>query len=198
MPAADILIGSVRVFKSPVGTAVPDENDIGYGDAWPAGWTELGYTAAPLTANLEREFINKMVEQALSKVGKYISGETLTLETTLAEFTMDNLALAWGGTVIDTAAGAGQVGMEELKGGGSICLSTLQWGFEGLYQDAACENQWPVRFFCIGEAEMGGQLEFGKTVQTGIPLRVEASEDLDKPAGQRLYHWQKVTANATS
>jgi len=195
MPAADVLIGAVRVWKSPVGTTRPDES-VAYGAAWGAGWEELGYTATPLTVNLEREFINKMVEQALSKVGKFISGETLTLETTLAEFTMDNLQLAWGGTVTEVAAAAGQEGYEELKGGGSICLSTLQWGFEGLYQDAACENQWPVRFFCIGEAEMGGQLEFGKTVQTGIPLRIEASEDLDQPAGQRLYHWLKVTADA--
>lgn len=193
MSAADVLITPVWVWTAPVGTARVYE-DVGYGVAWP-NWKRLGYTNSPLTVNLERTRINKMVEQARTKIGSIVSEENLTMETNLAEFTMDNLALAWGGMVTKTPAGASQAAYETLKGGGQVCLSTLQWGFEGLYQNEDCTVQQPFRFFCIGEAEMGGQLTFGKAEQTGIPLTVEASYDFDSGL---LFEWIKVTEPASS
>lgn len=189
MSAADVLITPVWVWTSPAGTARVYE-DVAYGAAWP-GWKRLGYTNSPLTTNLERERQNKMVEQAMAKIGSKVTGETLVIETSLAEFTLSNLALLWPGRLTITPAAVGQPGVERLSGGGEsyACLSTLQWGFEGLYQNEDCSVNLPLRFFCIGEAEMGGELEFGKAVQTGLPLRVEASFDF---ATGLLYEWVKV------
>jgi hypothetical protein len=193
MAVADILITPVWVWSSPVGTPRPYES-VAYGAAWP-GWKRLGYTNSPLTSNLERERTNKMVEQAMSKVGSQVTGETLTFETALAEFTLANLQLLWPGILTITPAAVGQPGTERLVGGNKACLSTLQWGFEGLYQNEDCSVSLPLRFWCIGEAEMGGQLEFGKATQTGLPLRVEASFDF---ATGQLYEWFKVVAPALS
>lgn len=187
MSASDVLITPVWVWTSPVGTARPYE-EVAYGGNWP-GWKKLGYTATPLTTNLEREKQNKMVEQAMSKIGSTVTGETLTVETALAEFTLANLALLWPGRYTLTPAAVGQAGTERLTGGNIACLSTLQWGFEGLYQNEDCTVNLPLRFFCIGEAEMGGELEFGKTTQTGLPLKVEASFDFGSGL---LYEWFKV------
>lgn len=194
MSAADIIIGAAWVWQSPVGVARPYA-DVPYGAAWP-GWRRLGLTSAALTANLERTRTNKMVQQALGKVGTVITGETLTLETSLAEFTLENLSLSWPGYLTVSPAEVGRVGYERLQGGGKVCLATLQWGFEGLFQNEDCSVQFPLRFYCIGEAEMGGQITFGKEDQTGIPFRVEASYELERPAGRQLYEWYKITAPA--
>jgi hypothetical protein len=136
-----------------------------------------------------------MVEQAMSKIGSKVTAETLTLETSLAEFTLANLQLLWPGILTITPAAVGQPGTEKLVGGNAICLSTIQWGFEGLYQNEDCSVNLPLRFFCEGESEMGGQLEFGKATQTGLPLKVEASYSF---ATNTLYEWFKVTAPALS
>ncbi|RJQ32786.1 MAG: hypothetical protein C4589_00190 [Peptococcaceae bacterium] len=192
MPAADVLITPVWVWSAPLGVDRPYE-DVAYGANW-AGWKRLGYTSAPLTANLERSRINKMVEQSRTKIGSVVSEENLTLETTLAELTLDNLALAWGGRVTHQAAGTGQTGYELLRGGGQISLETLQWGMEGLYTNPDGVDL-PLRLFVIGEAQLGGQLTFAKSEQVGIPLRVEASFDFDTGL---LYDWIKVIAPATA
>jgi hypothetical protein len=194
MPAADVLITPVWVWTSPVGTARPYE-EVPYGANWP-GWKRLGYTDKPLTVNLEREIQKKMVEQAMSKIGSKVTGETLTLETSLAEFTLSNLQLLWPGILTITPASAGVPGTEKLVGGNAVCLSTIQWGFEGLYQNEDCSVNLPLRFYCIGEAEMGGQLEFGKATQTGIPLKVEGSFDFGGTHGGTLYEWFKWVAPA--
>lgn len=191
MPAADVLITPVWVWTAPVGVPRVYE-DVAYGANWP-GWKRLGYTDKPLTVNLEREIQKKMVEQAMAKIGSKITGETLTLETSLAEFTLANLQLLWPGRLTITPAAVGVAGTEKLIGGGAICLSTIQWGFEGLYQSEDCSTNLPLRFFCEGEAEMGGKLEFGKATQTGLPLKVEASYSFD--TGQ-LYEWFKWTDSA--
>lgn len=191
MAAADVLITPVWVWTSPVGTPRVYE-DVAYGANWP-GWKRLGYTDKPLTTNLEREVQKKMVEQAMAKIGSKVTSETLTIETSLAEFTLANLSLLWPGRLTITPAAVGQPGTERLTGGGYVCLSTLQWGFEGLYQNEDCSVNLPLRFFCEGEAEMGGELEFGKATQTGLPLRVEASYSF---ASQTLYEWFKVFAPA--
>lgn len=189
MAAADILITPVWVWTSPVGVARPYE-EVAYGGNWP-GWRRLGYTNSPLTANLEREVQKKMVEQAMAKVGSKVTEETCTFETALAEFTLANLSLLWPGRLTIQYPTTTQMGTERLTGGGYACLSTLQWGFEGLYQNEDCTVNLPFRFYCIGEAEMGGELEFGKATQTGLPLRVEASFDF---ASGLLYEWFKVTS----
>jgi hypothetical protein len=194
MPAADVLITPVTIWRSSVGVARPYE-DVAYGANW-AGWAKLGLTSAALTVNLERTKTDKIVQQALGKIGSVITNEVLTISTTLAEMTMDNLALSWPGIVSKEPAAAGQAAYERLQGGGKICLNTLQWGFEGLYQDEECAVQLPLRFFCIGEAEMGGEIAFDKENQTGIPFQVSASYELEQPPGKQLYEWFKVTAPA--
>ena len=194
---ADLIMGPVTVYRAPVGEAEPDENSVGYGVAWGGNWATFGYTKTPLSCNYEFEEFEAMVQEALAAVKRRKTSEALTLETTLAQLTADNVQLGSGGTVTDTAAGAAQVQMEELEAGNTAVLGEYAWGFEGEYRKDD-GTQFPVRLFIWkGTAKLNGALEFGKEDYPGIPLQIKALHDASKTAGKNLFKLQKVLAPHT-
>src|SRR5574340_544819 len=198
MSVSDILVAGATVWKAPVGTALPDETTVAAGAAWGGTWEQIGYTAAPLSVKVEKEQLDLMIQQAIGVVGRVNTKENWSLETTLAEYAMDHLALALGGIVGTTPAGAGQVGYDQYDAGGDTTLDRISFGFEGTYVSAA-GNTHPVRLVVwIATAEAGAELEFGKETQTGIPLKIKAIQDLSKAAGKQYVSGYKVTAPASS
>lgn len=197
MAVADIIVSPCKIFYSLTGSTLPADS-VAYGGAWPTAWTQLGYTKTPLSVDYTREPVMAEIQESLSDIIRGYKKEALVIETALAEFTLGNLLLAWGGEYSATAAGAGQVAKEELLGGDDVFPLERQWGFEGLFVSAAGAGH-PVRFFIwSGVAEFGGKLEFGKSDAISIPFRVTTNPDLTKAAGQRLFKWQKVTGPASS
>jgi hypothetical protein len=195
MAFSDIMYSPVTVWVSDVGVEKPDES-LAYGANWPTGWTNVGYTSAALTVELANEKQLKTVEQAPGPVGRIISNKELTIETVMAELTLGRLQYSWGGTLETVAAGVGQPGYEKLTIKGDACVTQRQWGFEGRYAtDDECNTLLPVRFICVGDAEVGGSLEFARETQTGIPLRIEAIYQA-VGSGYNLCEWLKVTAEA--
>jgi hypothetical protein len=198
MAVEDIFLGPVKVWRAPSGTAKPDETTIAFGEAWGAGWTVLGYTKTPTSMNYETEELDVKIEESLGAVKRRKTDEALTIETTLAELTAANMAVAVGGTVVSTVAGAGQRAYEELEVGDEPVLTEYAWGLEGEYVDSAGAS-FPVRFFVHkGTAKLGGALEFGKEDYPGITLQVKALMDLTQTAGERLFVMQRVTAELVS
>lgn len=197
MGVANIFTGPVVVWYAPAGETEPDENAVGLGDDWGGNWEHFGYTKTVTSLAHKRKDEEVKIEESLGAVKRFPVEEELTLETTLAELTADNLALGLGGTVADTAAGAAQVGMEELEGGDVLALTERAWGFEGIYTTST-GTQFPMRFFIWkGTAELNGKLDFGKAEYPGIPLQIKALEDMDRDAGERLYKFQKTLAAHT-
>lgn len=195
---ADLIVGPARVFYAPTGTALPDENAIDYGDAWGGAWVELGTTKTPVTAKIEIERGEAMVEQSTLVLKRWIKSEKLAIETVIAELSTAHLALLMEGTETTTAAGAGQVAMKELEVGNTNIMTARAWGFEGLYRTDAGVN-FPIRLFVYrANSVINGDLEFGKADYTGMPLRIEALGDVSKADGKQLFMLQKVTAAATS
>ncbi|MCB8988082.1 MAG: hypothetical protein H6661_10085 [Ardenticatenaceae bacterium] len=198
MSTADILIGPATIWYAPVGEALPDPNTVNYGDDWGGNWEKMALTKEPVTANRDVSAFDVMVEQSTLPVKRGVTEEKVTIETILAEFLAASLKLAMEGTVTTTVAGAGQVGMDEIEGGGQTTLSEYAWGIEGKYIDAS-GNIFPVRVFIYrGTAVLNGELQFAKGDSTGIPLRIETLGDLSKVVGKQLWKIQKVTAAATS
>lgn len=198
MAAKDVLITAGRVYVAQLGTARPTKNDP-FGIT-PAGWIQLALLSQSIKISFERTVQDKMVENALGKIGQRVTGESLTVETGMAEFTLQYLQYAWGGIYTTFPADASNKGYEKLTGGGDICVPTSEWYVEFLYSGDDCGGQaFPLRLMFIGEAQKGGgTVELGKTVQTEIPLMISASHDVDKPANMQLYEWQKVTANVVT
>jgi len=195
MAISDIMVAPVKVFSGVIGSSLPADN-LALDAAWPTGWSHLGYTKTPLSLEYAYEKVRYEIQESIGPVGARKTAETLKLETTLAEFSLDGVALSWGGTVTDTPAAVGQVGKEEITGGDVTSLTKRMWGFEGSYEDAN-QVQRAFRFFIyIGAAEAGGKLEFGKADTTGISLKIEAYEDMTQSVGARLFKISRILADA--
>ncbi len=198
MAITDILITPARVYKAPVGEALPDESTIDYNEAWGGGWVDLGYTLTPVTLNYTREIFELMVEQVNGAVKRRVTGEKAIIETTLAEATPTNIGYAIGGTVTTTAAGASQVAYQQLDAGGSIILPELAWGLEGLYENAS-GVQFPLRIFLYkANTILNGPLTFAKAAGLGVPIQISGLNDISKTVGAQMIAIQRVTAAATS
>lgn len=198
MAVSDLMATSALIYRAAVGSTVPADT-VAAGTAWGGSWTQYAMTSAPLAILLEEERVDMKIEQALGVVRKKRSSEAMSIETTLAEITLGNWAMASGGTetVTATAAGAGQPGKEEFSGGGDADLQEYAWGFEGEYVDEDGAT-FPIRLFIWkGVAMIGGPLEFGKEVQAGIPFRVDALENTALAKGARTYKISKILEPAT-
>lgn len=198
MAVTDILITPAKIWKSPVGEALPDETTVAYDASWGGNWENVGYTLEPLSMNFSRETFELMVEQVTGAVKRKVTDEAVTFETVLAEATPDNIQLAIGGTVSATSAGASQVAFEDLDVGGAVTIDELQWGFEGYYENAS-GVQFPVRIFVYkATAILNGALTFAKNAAAGVPLQISALSDTGKSIGANKIKIQRVTAAATS
>lgn len=198
MAVTDILITPAKIWKSPVGEALPDETTVAFDASWGGNWDNVGYTLQPLTMSYDRTLFELEVEQVTGVVKRRVTKEMAAFESVLAEATPDNLQLAIGGTVTTTAAGASQVAFEDLDVGGEIQIDELQWGFEGFYENAA-GAKFPVRVFVYKATSiLNGQLTFAKAAAAGVPIQISAEADTGKAVGSQLIKFQRVTAVATS
>lgn len=194
---SNLISGPAIVYYAPEGESVPADS-VAAGTTWGGNWTRVGYTKAPLTMTYEAEQMDLEVEETLTAVRRVKTSENLTLETTLAEITSTYLSLAVGGTASTTAAGAGQVGKDELVVGGVATETVRAWGFEGTYVNNS-GTSYPLRVFVYrATAIINGALEFAKASSPGITLQIKALADTGKTAGQQLFKLQRVTASATS
>lgn len=198
MAVTDILVTPATIYYAPVGEALPDETSVGYGDAWGGNWTNLGYTLEPVSLSYETTTFELEVEQITLPVRRVRTGETVMIETTLAEMTATNLALVVDGSSTTTAAGVGQVGWDEILAGGSVDLSEYAFGFEG-FRVTSANVRLPVRvFFYKGNAVLNGQLTFAKGAGAGIPIQIKALPDTTQAAGEQILVIHNVTAVATT
>jgi hypothetical protein len=194
---SDIIVTQASVWYAPVGEANPADTVAAEGD-WGGNWVNLGWTATSLSMAVETGEVDIDIQQSLTPVNRVKSAENVMLETTLAEFYLDGIQLAMsGGTVTDTAAGAGQPGKEEFDLGGVATLDKYKWGFEGTYVDED-DTEFPIRVFIHkATVTVNGNLEFGKAVQTGIPLQIKPLADMSQAKGERLLKIQKILEPAT-
>jgi hypothetical protein len=197
MGYADILLSPATIWNAPVGEPLPDETTVAYGAAWGGNWVQFSLTKTPVTLNRDVSTFNVFVEQTTVPLRRTITEENMTIETQLAEFTGDVMALVMGGTNTITPAGAAQVAFEKIVGGGEWTLPEGCWGIEGKHIDAD-GDEFPVRFFFYrATVKLGGELSFQKGDYVGIPTQIEALGDTSKPVGSQLYEIHRVTAAAT-
>lgn len=195
MAVADILLTPATLYYAPVGEALPAD-DVAYGAAWGGNWVNMGYTNAPLSVPYSNETYKVMVEQVTAAVKKRIISEEYAFETTLVELTGVNVALALNGTATITPAGVGQVGKTEVAFGGDTEVHVYTFGFEGEYVDADGAS-FPVRFQIYrGTLIMNGSIEFSKSKEAGLPIRIEAELDTTKTVGEQIGIIQIVTADS--
>ena len=196
----DLLKSKATLWIAPSATALPDEG-LAVGTAWGGAWVKMGWTIDPVKMLYEFSEAELVADQVLGPLGRRKTDEHVTIETTLAEPTALNLAYATGMTtssVVTTAAGATQVGYEQLVVGNAPVPTVWSVGFEGInYKEGA--SALPVRVFIRRATLMiNGELEFSQKSdgQTAIPLQIKALADTAN--SNEMFMWQRVTAPATS
>ena len=197
MAVTDIIVTPCRILYSAVGASLPADTVAADG-AWGGGWTELGYTAQPLTVQYEEEHVDHDIQEALAPVHSHIISKMLAFETVLAEFNGDNLALALNGVKTNTAAGASQPEKDEVDFGNSNALTIRQWGFEGKYVDEDGTTH-PIRIFVWkGKVKANAELKFAKEEAVGIPMHIDGLMDLTQSSGEEFWRILHITEEATS
>ncbi len=101
-----------------------------YGTAWGVPWVDRGYTQEGAEWEITHDFADIEVDQELSSVLTVPSGQTAVMRTNLAEFKMDNIALATGqGSVVTVAAGPAR-GSVTYNLTGEISDNLSSWGMD--------------------------------------------------------------------
>ena len=191
-----ILKSNAVLWQAPVGEAVPNVSVLA-GEVWGGNWVRMGATQAPLTMLYEDERTDINVEETLAPVLRYKTSEKVVLETVLAEFDVDYLALMTEGTVsVDTGAGA-LVAYDELPVGNRAALTVYHFGFEGI-QVQSDGALWPIRVFIArANIKLGGELSFSKREDdyTGVPITIEGLASTDM-AADKLFKIQQMKSIA--
>lgn len=197
--AGNILKSGAAMWYAPVGEARPDETSVAAGAAWGGNWARVGFTKAPLAFKFSQDIWLGQTEEMLGPVAARKIGQSLEMETMLSELTGEYLNLVTGGnsTLTTTAAGAGQVGFEQMPLANDSGIDVLAIGFEGSLWDAN-NVELPFRVFLDNAIFiLNGDLEFSKRNDdyTGVPIRAIA---LTPTTAATMFTWQRVTAPATA
>ena len=111
--AANIVVGAAALFASEASdTAIPAPSaGTSYKDTVEdaAGWRNLGFTSNGLELQFSPEFGEVQVDQILDVAKLFKSGMTVTLNTSMAEATLENLAFAIAATEGSVATGGATV-----------------------------------------------------------------------------------------
>ena len=75
----------------------------------------IGYTTEPTSIRIERDYSHASVEQVKGDIKSFMSGETMTIDTTLAQKSLTNLRIVWdqegstliGGTLLSLGTESG-------------------------------------------------------------------------------------------
>ena len=146
----EILTGVGELYIAPTGTAFP------LVDAVPGvAWRHLGYTQEGVTVKKSSKIEKVMVDQKTGPVKAARAEEGLTIETQLAELTLENLADYLGNTVTDTAAASGVAGTRSVGLYSGAVVKTFSLLFRGVSAYGAYPSQYQVPMcYFDGDTEM--------------------------------------------
>lgn len=191
-----------NIWIAPYGEAQPDETDVAIGGDWGGNWEKLGWTMEGVKVLYEFEMAKAKIQQALGAIDARKTSEEVRVECSLNLTRADRLATLTGGSdadVTETAAGASQVGFEELEIGNSTFIKKWAVGLESARFDAD-GVELPMRvFFTRAVFQMNGEFLVYDTQSdeyNKMPFIVEALADPSN--SMKMLKWQRVTASATS
>lgn len=186
----NITFSSANLWIAEVGTPSPAAG-LGYGLAWPTGWlTPSGYEGA-VNLKLENTLAPKIDDRVMGAVGHVITDKKASMSITLNYFDLENLNLAWGGTLTEVAAAVGVPAYKHLAVGSQSTVKNRLWGVEGFWDDNGTRRA--SRAIMMGNALKGSEIVYDRKKQIGIKLEIEAVFDLSKPTNSQLVEmWQHI------
>ncbi len=178
MEPYEILTGVGELYVAPVGTTFPDL------DAAPgASWRNLGITQDGVTVTLDQKIDEHRGDQETGPLKASRSEESATLETTLMEGTLENLADVLGNTVTDTPPASGNIGTREVP----LYRGSSVKEFAFLFRGSSAYGNYPAQYE-LPRGYFGGTTELKDTKDGNRAIGVEfhvlvdptASSDTEK------------------
>ncbi|MDI6872149.1 MAG: Ig-like domain-containing protein [Bacillota bacterium] len=169
-----ILVGAATLKVGPYGCAEAVMRDV-------------GATEGGLEATFATEFLQIEVDQATAPVKRSKLSEKLTLKTSLAEATLQNLAMAMG--YPDSAISGGVFSF-----GGDTSIPEFQVIFYGEGPDGTERKVTLYKCTVTGNTSMA----YKKGEKVLIPVEFEALADTTKPEKQRFGKVEDVAADTTA
>lgn len=105
-----VLVGVSWLYIAPGNTALVGD-EVAYGAEWEDPWRYGGATEEGVSQSFERDVNYHRIEEQTSPVRVTINESTISISTSFAEHTLENMKTAMGGgRITKTAAGSGQPG----------------------------------------------------------------------------------------
>lgn len=125
----NVLVGKANMYiGTPASVNPPDT--LAFDEAWGADWLHPGYSEDGLELSVGRKDKEHRVDELGIPAVITIDSSMFEVAFAFAEATLENLRYAaGGGSITETAAGAGQIGKKTLKL--SEDLEVMKLGFEG-------------------------------------------------------------------
>lgn len=136
-PTLIVASRETAVYYAPYDEAndLPDDT-VDAGEAWGDPWVDVGYTTGGIQLPMEISYTDLYVDQEPDPVLTPATTRSIRLETTLAEFTPENLLLSTGqGEIATVAPGVSTRGHHDLVIGSVINETQNSWGVETTQQD---------------------------------------------------------------
>lgn len=166
-----------RILTATYGATASDipADTVPYGGAWPASFSDKGYTDTGLAYTLGRTFSDIMVDQEIDPVVILTTGRDVSVSTQFSEYTIQNLFTALGyGSTSGVAATSAVPGHDDLViPGGAPAVNNIVVGLEAQAQDGA-----PFRtIFYRAMMHANTQYKIEKNKQVTIPVTARALPD---------------------
>lgn len=108
--ATNLIQGPADLWVATFGTSEPPETAVGIAAGPGAGWTAVGGTTDGVTVNISQEYSNLRVDQIVDNAGARLTNREFTVETNMAEGTLENLALALNAGAVTAGTGVRKLG----------------------------------------------------------------------------------------
>jgi hypothetical protein len=158
--AANIIVGAAAIFVADINADIPaPEADVSYKETLSTTanaviWRNVGYTTNGLELAFAPEFGEVQVDQILDVAKMFKSGMTVTLNTSFAEATLENLAFAIAGNDPETGGNLYQKDVAAADG-------TWGTGSDVLTLTAGELGDCPVEKTLVAVGTGGGECEAG-------------------------------------
>lgn len=170
MQAYEILVGVGRLYIAPAGTAMPALDETPQ-----SPWRDLGETDGGVKVSRTQSLEFFSTDQRTGKAKVVRAEEGLSIETNLVSATLENLAIALGGTVTDVPPGTGTIGTRSV----SLYAGSQVAEYALLFRGLSPYGDYPAQYY-VPRAVVDGdiELEYKKDDKVVIPIKFEALEDL--------------------
>lgn len=173
-----ILTGVGRLYIAEPASTFPKVNE-----APGAAWRDLGVTQDGITVKMAEKVNEVYVDQETAPLKASRSEETLVIEATLAETTLENLAMVLGQTVNDTPPQVGVIGTKKARLYRGPVVKTFSFLFRGLSAYGEYPAQYELPYgYVSGEVELKASKDENQAIKVEFHALLDpnAASDEDK------------------